>query len=188
MRGEDAIGKEVANVRLRPSVDDESRDEMQVGARVDVVRNGGRDDREDVRGALSAVVEPGEEPVPSPKNQATKLALSPIVRRLDVAVVEEEHETMPLPVKVAEGLPQRRLRRRVLSTLIEPAAECLQHGAGVLVAPRATFFGGVTGARRCPFDGEELRDDLQSFERDLIPRASRVHQASPTVALIRSTG
>jgi len=36
---------------------------MQVGARVDVVRNAGGDDREDMSGALPAFIEPRKEPI-----------------------------------------------------------------------------------------------------------------------------
>ncbi len=62
--GEDAIGQEVAQLRLRPIVNDELGDQVQVGARIDVVRDASGDDGEDGCGALSAEVEPGEEPIP----------------------------------------------------------------------------------------------------------------------------
>jgi hypothetical protein len=104
MRGEDTIGEQIADVCLRPAVHDAPRDEMEIGARVHVVRDRGCDDREDVRGAFPSVVEPSEEPVPSAQNQATEFAFPPVVRRFDVPVVEEEKKTMPLTVKVAERL------------------------------------------------------------------------------------
>jgi hypothetical protein len=45
-------------MRSRPSIHDEPRDEMKIGARIDLVRDSGRDDRQNIRGALGAVVEP----------------------------------------------------------------------------------------------------------------------------------
>jgi hypothetical protein len=57
---EQAVREELSEVGLRPSVHDGVNDLVQVGARVDVVGDAGGDDREDVRGALGAFVEPGE--------------------------------------------------------------------------------------------------------------------------------
>ena len=105
VRGEHAVGQQLAQLRLRPAVHDELRDEMQVGARVDVVRDAGADDRQDRRGALAAEVEPGEEPVPPSEDQPSQLALASIVGQLDVAIVEEEEQPVPLPVQIAEALP-----------------------------------------------------------------------------------
>ena len=63
MRREHAVGEQIAKLRLGPTADDEPGDEMQVGARVDVVRNAGGDDREDMSGALPAFIEPRKEPI-----------------------------------------------------------------------------------------------------------------------------
>ena len=58
VRDENAIGQELAELRVWPSVDDELRDEMEIGAWVDVVGDARRDDGEDACGALAADVEP----------------------------------------------------------------------------------------------------------------------------------
>jgi hypothetical protein len=73
---QDPIREQLAELGLRPALDDEPGDEMQIRTRVDVVRDAGRDDREDGRGALAADVEPGEEPVSSAEDQPPELALA----------------------------------------------------------------------------------------------------------------
>ena len=77
VRDENAIRQEVAEPGLRPSVDDELRDEMEIGAWVDVVGDARRDDREDARGALAAEIEPREEPVFTTDHEPPELALAP---------------------------------------------------------------------------------------------------------------
>jgi hypothetical protein len=57
---EHAVRKKLADFLLRPPVDDGVNDLVQVRAGVDVVRDAGRDDGEDVGGAMAAFVEPGE--------------------------------------------------------------------------------------------------------------------------------
>lgn len=90
MSESDAIGEQVAEIFLRSTMDDELGDEVQVGSRIEVVRDTGSDDREDRGSALATRIEPGEEPVFSSEDQAPQLALTPIVREIDVAVFEEE--------------------------------------------------------------------------------------------------
>ena len=63
-----------------------------------------RDDREDVRGALAAEIEPGEEPVASTEDEPPELALAAIVRELDVAVFEEEQESRATADAGSRGL------------------------------------------------------------------------------------
>ena len=53
------------------------------------------------------------------KSQSTELAFTAVVGRLDVAILEEEHEPLPLAVQVAESQPERRLRRYELAMLVE---------------------------------------------------------------------
>jgi hypothetical protein len=87
MRGEHPIGEELAELGLRPSVHEELPYEMKVGARVDVVGDARRDDRQDIRRALGAFIEPCKEPVLPAEDEASQLALASVVGRLDVAVV-----------------------------------------------------------------------------------------------------
>jgi hypothetical protein len=63
MRGKHAVRKQLTELRVWPAVDNAMKHSMQVGARVDVVRDARRDDREDNGGAFGALVEPGEEPI-----------------------------------------------------------------------------------------------------------------------------
>lgn len=60
MRREHAIGEQVAELVLRPSVHDAMNDLVQVCAWIDVVGDARRDNRKNVRSALSAVIEPCE--------------------------------------------------------------------------------------------------------------------------------
>jgi hypothetical protein len=57
MRSEHSIGQEV----LRPTF--ELGHQVEIGTRVDVMRNASRNDREDGGGALGAEVEPREQPI-----------------------------------------------------------------------------------------------------------------------------
>jgi hypothetical protein len=77
--GEHPIGQELSQLRLRPALHDELRDLVQVRARVDVVRNAGADDRQDRSGALTAEIQPREEPIPSSQDQSAKLSFPAIV-------------------------------------------------------------------------------------------------------------
>jgi len=106
---------------------DELRDHMQVGARVDVVRDARRDDREDVRGPLTADVEPGEQPVPSAEDQSSELALAAIMPRSGLCrvgaeqsdAVASEARALALDGHVLEVLVAERLDEQLVA---EPAA------------------------------------------------------------------
>jgi hypothetical protein len=67
--------------QLRPALHDEFGDEVQVGARVDVVRDARGDDTQYRRGALSALVHPGEKPVLPAENEPAQLALTALMPR-----------------------------------------------------------------------------------------------------------
>ncbi len=56
MRGEHAIGQEFPELRLQPPVHNAVNDPVQVRARVDVVGDARRDDREDVARTCAAFV------------------------------------------------------------------------------------------------------------------------------------
>ena len=86
MSFDDAVGQELAKAGLRPAVDDELRDGVQVGARVDLLRDAGAEDREDRRGALAAEIALDEEPVLPAEDEGSQLALDAVVRELDAAV------------------------------------------------------------------------------------------------------
>ena len=52
VQGDDPIRRELAEPTLRPASDDKARDQMEIGTRVDVVLDAGRDDRQDGGGAM----------------------------------------------------------------------------------------------------------------------------------------
>ena len=59
MCGEHLIGEQIAQLRLRPALHDELRNEVQVGAWGHVVRNTRGDDRQNGSRALATFIEPG---------------------------------------------------------------------------------------------------------------------------------
>ncbi len=63
-----------------------------------------------------------EEPILLSEDQFSELALAAVVGQLDVAVVEEEHETGPLPVEVAERTTECGGGRDDGLLLVEPSA------------------------------------------------------------------
>ena len=71
---------------------DELGHEVQVGARIEIVRDAGGDDAEDGRGALAADVAPGEEPIFATETKPSQLTLAAIIGDLDIAVFEEQGE------------------------------------------------------------------------------------------------
>jgi hypothetical protein len=60
---EHSVRQEVTELGVGPSVHDAVNDSVQIGARVDVVRDARGDDRQDIAGALAAFVEPCKEPI-----------------------------------------------------------------------------------------------------------------------------
>jgi hypothetical protein len=60
---EHSVGQQVTELSLWPSVHNAVNDAVQVGARVDVVRDARGDNRQDIARALAAFVEPREKPI-----------------------------------------------------------------------------------------------------------------------------
>ncbi len=84
------VGQQIAEFRLRPAVHDELGDEMEVGARIDVVRDAARDNRQDRGRSLATDVEPGKQPILSSQNKPTELALATIMPRPRLCRVDAE--------------------------------------------------------------------------------------------------
>ena len=104
MSGKHSVRQQLTKFGLGPAVHDAMNDAMQVGAGIHIVCNAGRDDGQDIAGALSAFIEPCEKPIASPQHQTSELALSSIVGGFDIAVVEKEQESRPLASQVAQAL------------------------------------------------------------------------------------
>src|SRR6202142_1873565 len=172
MRDRDAVWQQLAQLGLRPAVDDERGHQVQVGTRVDTVGDAGRDDGEDGRGPLTAEVFPGEEPVAPPQNKLSQLAFDPIVRELDVAIAEKEHQTLQLAVQVAERGPEGGLGWHRRARLFEPDSEAFHHGHAVLRASGEPLRGVVAVERALSFHEEEWPDQAQRREADLVAGAS----------------
>jgi len=162
--GDDAIGQKVAQLRLRPAVDDELGDQVKIGARIDVVRDASGDDAQDGSGAFATEIEPGE-------------------RRLDVAVIHEEDEPAPLPMEIAERPSERSFWRGNGAVLVDPRAQFIEHRRSTREATRASLFGGVARESRLAFDGEERCDLAHALECDDVSRSSCFDEPSSSVAL-----
>lgn len=188
---EHAIGQEIAKLGLRPSVNDELGDEMNVCARVDLMRDARRDDAQDRRGTLAALIEPREQPVFAAEDQTTQLAFAPVVRDLDVAIFEEEREARPLPMHVSESCAERSLGRDHEALLIDPRAKAVDDELAVLLTPREALLCSVTGERRAMLDLEQRREQADRFERELVATPSSFNEPSACVrhaARASSTG
>src|SRR5260221_4289893 len=187
MRGEHAVGQELAEPVVRPTLHDEFRREVEVCTWVDVMRDAGRDDAEDRRRPLAAVVEPCEEPIFPAEDQPSKLALAAIIGELDVAVLEKEREALPLAMEVSERTSERGLRWCERAVLVEPDTALLDDGLAVLDSPDESLLGVVAGELRDALDLEQRSDQADPLERDQIatagcldePPSSMTHAARP---------
>ncbi len=181
MRGEHAIGQEVAELRLGPAVHNAVNDAMKIGAWVDVVRDARRHDRQDVARPHAAFIEPCEQPIFATEHQAPELALASVVGGLDVPVFEEEQESRPLPLQVAEGFAERGLWRNDSLLLIDPQPELVENGPAELIASVAPLLGVIARTGRIAFDHEEAGDDAHAFERDAVAGARGFDKAASSV-------
>jgi hypothetical protein len=149
----------------------EPRGRMQIGARVDIMRQARGDDRQDGRGALCPLIEPCEEPILTTENQSSELALATIIRQLDLSVLEEKREPLPLAVQVSETASEGCLGWRYGALVVEPRAQLVEDRLRECMASGASLFGTIAGECRRALDREQARDDLHPFERDLIAGA-----------------
>lgn len=139
MCGGETVGEEIAEPSLRPAVDEHRGDEVQIGARVDLVRDTGPDDREDLGGSFPAEVLSGEEPIAPAEYEFSQLTFDVVVGQFDVAVAEKQCEAFPLSAEVPERCSERGSgrRRRLLF-----ACHALAYGAS-----RLSWVGYAAGAR-----------------------------------------
>src|SRR5258708_39209697 len=85
MRGEDSIREEFAKLGLGPAIDDEIGEQVEVGPRIDLMRDAACNNGEDGCGALATHGVVGKEPVAPSKNEPAQLTLTSIIGELDVA-------------------------------------------------------------------------------------------------------
>jgi len=78
MRDCEAVREQLAQLGVRPAVDDERHDKVEVGTRVDAVGDTGRDDGQDARSPLTAEVVPREEPVAPPDDELSQFTFNPM--------------------------------------------------------------------------------------------------------------
>lgn len=168
MQAEDAVREQVTQTRLRPAAQDQLRGAVEIRARVDVVSDAARDDRQDRGGALAAEVEPGEKPVFSTLDQPAQLALAAIVGELDVAVAEEQGQPLPLSMQVAESSAERRLRGNDGAVLVDPGAKLVDQRLTVFRAPPSPGLGVVARDQRGFLDLEESGDLLDPIESQAV--------------------
>ncbi len=161
---------------------------MEVRARVDVVRDAGCENGQDRCGPLPSNILPGEHPVFSALYEPPQFSFTTVVRELDVSVLEEKDQAMPLPVQVAESTTQGGLGRDERTLLVDEGADVVQNGSAVFQSTQTSLAGGVSRELGGAFDLEERPDLSQGLERDRIAGSRRLYEASPAMRLISSSG
>ena len=187
MRDRKAVWQKFAQLGVRPPVDDERDDQVEVRARVEAVGDAGGDDGQDGRSPHSAEIFPGEEPIAPSQNQLSQLAFNTIVRQLDVPIAEKEHETLPLPMEIAERGAERRPRWHGRSLVLEPQAESFHRRRALLRPPLEPLRRVVTVERALPFHEEERPDYAQRREADLVASPSSLDEPAARVRLMPSS-
>jgi hypothetical protein len=181
VHGKQAVGQKLTELGLRPPVHNAVNDLVEVRPRVDVVRDACRDDREDVAAPFAALVEPGEEPILATEDQPSELALSSVVGRFDVAVFEEEEQSWPLAIQVAESFAERRFGRSDGLVVIDPGAKLVEDRSTEALASLAPLLSAIARARRLSLDRKEAGDDPHAFERNAVASARGFDEATPCV-------
>ncbi len=117
-----------------------------------------------------------------PRTSRLSSSFSSIVGGLDVAVVHEEQQPIPLAIQVAQALAQWRLGRGHGALLVDPRAKHVEDGATLRLASIAPLVGVVAGERRLPLDGEQLRYDTHTLECDAVPGTRSLHKTASSVS------
>src|SRR5580658_3313800 len=145
-------------------MDNAVNDAVEIRARVDLVGDAGRDDREDVARARAASVEPREEPIFAAQNEPPELAFSSVVGGFDVSVFEKEQQSWPLAIQIPEPLAERCLGRNHGLLPLDPGAKLVENRPAGVVPSLAPLLGVVSGARRVTLDREQARDDAHALK------------------------
>jgi len=175
------IREQIAELRLRPAVDQALRNEMQVRSWIDAVCRARADDREHRGGPVAAEIAPGEQPISATKNELSDLPLNMIVRELNATVFEEKAESRPLPVKICERSAKRSLRRDRPSMKIDPRAKLVEDRQALKKSPRFSLLVRIIRANRGALDREQAPDNPQSLERQAVAALSGIHQTPAPV-------
>jgi hypothetical protein len=188
MRREHSVWEQVTNLCLGPSVHNAMNDAVKIGARVDVVRDARGNDRKDIAGACTALIEPGEKPIATSEDQSSELALASIVGGFDIPVVEKEQKSSPLAIQIPEARAKGRLGWHDGLLPIDPGSKLVEDRPAELIASLASLLRAVTGRRRFPLNREQARDDAYTLKRDTVAGTCCFYETTPGVSLIPRTG
>jgi hypothetical protein len=84
-----AVREQLAKACVGPAVDKELGDGVHISAWIDPMSDAGAEHGEDGRGALSAEIPKGEEPIFATGHEGAELPLHAIIRQINAAVVEK---------------------------------------------------------------------------------------------------
>ena len=158
MKLSDAVGEQLAEAGVGKTVDNELGHDMQVGARVDAMRDARADDREDRGGAFAPEIACGKKPVLPSQNERSQFPFNTVVGQLDPTIREEQDQSIPLPMQVADGFAERCFRRNERALLVDPEAQIGKDGSAVLVASAQPLLGTFAQQTRQALDSEQTTD------------------------------
>src|SRR5690242_12521390 len=142
---------------LRGPARDEAEQVAQVGGGLELVELAAREQRDEGRVHLAAVVAPQEQPVLSSDGFAAQLALAEIVVDRQATVLEETRERRPLVARVADGLRRRGLVEHAVGLGITPGEELLDDGGRFALAHGEPLLGWC--GRVQPLQAKERADE-----------------------------
>jgi hypothetical protein len=117
-----------------------------------------------------------------PRTRRPQLTLASVVGGLDVSIIEEEEQSLPLPVDVAQSLSERRLGRCDRGLAVHPSAKLIEDRGRVSLSTQAALFGVVAGPRRFALDAKQLGDDAHALERDAVAAACGLDETASRVS------
>ena len=121
--------------------DETLQDLGEVGVRMDVVEPAGADEGGQDGPVLPAAIGAGKEGVLAVEGNGTDGTLDRVGVGLEVAVVEEEGEAVPVLEGVADRLGEPRLAGETRKLPLEPRAQLLEDRPGPLLPAGAAAFG-----------------------------------------------
>jgi hypothetical protein len=125
------------------AVDDAGDDVGQVGVRLDANQLTGLDERGDGGPMFGTAVGAGEQSILSRQRKGTDAAFDDVVVDLDVAVLEEQAQTLPARERVADRCGELGLLADELELAAQPGFEVFDQRPAALLADRTTLVGGT---------------------------------------------